>query len=46
MMYSANEAEFILLHTCSIERGTKQSLHYDDANKLIDISRRETPVRN
>jgi hypothetical protein len=46
MVYSANEAEFILLHTCSIERGTKQSLHSDDTNKLIDISKRETTVSN
>jgi hypothetical protein len=46
MIYSANEAEFIFLHTCSIQRGTKQSLHSEDANKLIDISRQETTVRN
>jgi hypothetical protein len=46
MVYRANEAEFILLHICSIERGTNQSLHSDYANKLIDISKRETTVSN
>jgi hypothetical protein len=28
------------------ERATKQSPHSDDANKFIDISKRETKVRN
>jgi hypothetical protein len=46
MVYRAIEAEFILLHICSIERGTNQSLHSDYANKLIDISKRETTVSN
>jgi hypothetical protein len=45
-VYRANEAEFILLHSCSIERGTNQSLHSDYANKLIDISKRDTTVSN
>jgi hypothetical protein len=46
MVYRTNEAEFILLHICLIERGTNQSLHSDYANKMIDISKQETTVCN
>jgi hypothetical protein len=46
MTYSINEAKFILLHYCSIEKGIKQCPHSDDTNKVIGISKRETAVRS
>jgi gluconate kinase len=45
-VYSSNKAKSILLQTSSTERARKQSLHSDDTNKLVYISKRETTVRN